>query len=59
LLKWAPDETSPDACPSIFAAIQETLGLRLVAGKEPIDVLVIDDVEKPSENGSLAVTEPG
>jgi uncharacterized protein (TIGR03435 family) len=50
LLKWAPDEASPDAGPSIFAAIQETLGLRLVAGKEPIDVLVIDHVEKPSEN---------
>jgi uncharacterized protein (TIGR03435 family) len=50
LLKWAPDETSPDAGPSIFAAIQDTLGLRLVAGKEPVDVLVIDHVEKPTEN---------
>lgn len=50
LLKWAPDETSPDAGPSIFAAVQDALGLKLVAGKEPVDVLVIDHVEKPTEN---------
>jgi uncharacterized protein (TIGR03435 family) len=52
LLKWTPDEAGADATagPSIFTAIQDTLGLKLVASKEPIDVLVIDHVERPSEN---------
>jgi uncharacterized protein (TIGR03435 family) len=52
LLKWTPDETSADTTlgPSIFTAIQDTLGLRLVAGQEPTDILVIDRVEHPSPN---------
>jgi uncharacterized protein (TIGR03435 family) len=41
---------SPDADRSIFSALQQQLGLKLVAAKEPIEVLVIDHVEKPSEN---------
>ncbi len=36
--------------PAIFQAIQEQLGLRLVPAKGPVDVLVIDHVERPSEN---------
>jgi uncharacterized protein (TIGR03435 family) len=40
---------APDA-PGIFQAIQEQLGLRLVSAKGPVDVLVIDHVERPSEN---------
>jgi uncharacterized protein (TIGR03435 family) len=36
--------------PSIFTAVQEQLGLRLDAGKGPVDQLVIDAVERPSEN---------
>jgi uncharacterized protein (TIGR03435 family) len=36
--------------PSIFAAIQEQLGLKLESQKGPVDTLVIDHVEKPSEN---------
>jgi uncharacterized protein (TIGR03435 family) len=35
---------------SVFTAIQEQLGLRLDSQKAPVDVLVIDHVEKPSEN---------
>ena len=36
--------------PSIFAALQEQLGLRLESAKGRVEVLVIDHVERPSAN---------
>jgi len=46
----SPAAVSPPDARGIFQAIQEQLGLKLVPAKGPIDVLVIDHVEKPSEN---------
>ena len=48
-LRASPD--NPDlGAPSIFTAIQEQLGLRLESAKVPLDVLVIDHVERPTPN---------
>ncbi len=44
-----PAETA-DAPPDIFAAMQQQLGLKLESTKAPVEVLVIDKVEKPSAN---------
>jgi uncharacterized protein (TIGR03435 family) len=63
-LTWTPDETqfgglgmhvpppadNASAPPDLFTAMQEQLGLKLESTKAPVDVLVIDHVEKPSEN---------
>lgn len=39
-----------DAAPDMFTAFQQQLGLKLESTKAPVDVLVIDTVEKPSAN---------
>ena len=40
----------PTRLPDIFAAFQQQLGLKLDSARAPVDVLVIDKVEKPSAN---------
>jgi bla regulator protein blaR1 len=63
-LNWTPDPGEggppalggPDAAPldsngpSLFTALQEQLGLKLESAKGPVESLVIEGAEKPSEN---------
>jgi uncharacterized protein (TIGR03435 family) len=45
-----PSGPSDAPGPSVFEALQDQLGLRLEATKGPVEVLVIDSVQRPSEN---------
>jgi uncharacterized protein (TIGR03435 family) len=49
-LEWAAPDVPSDTGPSIFTAMQEQLGLRLEAARGPVDVLVIDHIERPTED---------
>lgn len=61
IVKWTPlasaqvgggerQADDADSPPDLFTAFQQQLSLKLVSTKAPVDVLVIDHVEKPSEN---------
>ena len=49
VLDFAPATDPESAGPTIFAAVEEQLGLRLQPASAPVDVLIIDHVERPSD----------
>jgi len=64
-LNWTPDESQfasfgahipppnpddPNPLPSLYTALQEQLGLKMEATKASVDVMVIDHIDKPSQN---------
>jgi uncharacterized protein (TIGR03435 family) len=50
LIRAKRADPQEDGVPSLTQALQSELGLKLEARKEPLEVLVIDSVEKPSAN---------
>jgi hypothetical protein len=62
-VQWTPDETqslqlppgapalqSDTTAPSLFTALQDQLGLKSESQKGPVDTLIIERAQKPSEN---------
>jgi uncharacterized protein (TIGR03435 family) len=45
-----PPHMPADDRPSLFTALQDQLGLKLESQKGPVEIIVIDHVERPSEN---------
>jgi len=49
-LNGPPLAADPRGPTSIFTALQDQVGLRLESGRGPVDTLVIDHIERPTEN---------
>lgn len=61
ILQWAPERLAATASqkedsaagtsgPSLFTALEQELGLKLQSTKAPVDTIVIEHIERPTEN---------
>jgi len=55
-LQWTPDDRPGDPAPSdasspgLYTALEEQLGLKLEPATGPVKIVIVDHIEKPSEN---------
>jgi uncharacterized protein (TIGR03435 family) len=42
--------TDDDALPDLFTAFQQQLGVKLESTRGPVDIVIVDSIERPSEN---------
>jgi len=49
-LEWAPSPNDSVGGASLFTAVVEQLGLRLESGKQPMEAIVIDRIDRPTED---------
>ena len=49
-LQYTYQSADPDSYPTLTTAIQEQLGLKLERTRGTVDVIVIDHIERPTEN---------
>jgi hypothetical protein len=49
---WRPDDAmhADSSGPSLFTALKQQIGLKLEMQKRPVDVVIIDHIERPSQN---------
>jgi uncharacterized protein (TIGR03435 family) len=49
-LRYTTEPNATDDRPSLFTALEEQLGLKLVSDRAPLQVLVVDHIERPTED---------
>jgi uncharacterized protein (TIGR03435 family) len=49
-LEWVQDANADVTGPSLFTALQEQLGLKLESTRKPVPAVIVEHIERPSEN---------
>lgn len=49
-LEWSTEGDAEDSQAALFAALQSEIGVKVESRKLPVDLIVVDKAEKPSEN---------